>query len=116
MVIVMVRLNNKQSFKLEYLVRKVYGCERFGVMHMADADYLSINPFYAAILIFSPKYYKKPYKEYLDIQNFIDRYEEYFHCNELPKYTSEDIDEYINELEALVRKHYRCLPKRRKNE
>ena len=108
----MLKITSEQAYKLEFLVKRVYGCERYGVMHMADADYLGVNPFYAAILVFVPKYYKHPQKQYADIQDFFDRYEEYFQEIDIKKYDEDIVNEFIDNMEKLIKKHYRCLSKK----
>lgn len=107
----MIRITHDEACDLEILVRNVYGCDRFGIMGLADADYFEVNPLHAAILIFAPKFRHSRWsrKEIPDITEFLSRYDDYFTCDD-NEYDAEIVDRYISELEGLIRKYYRgCI-------
>lgn len=106
----MLRITDTQAMQLEYLVRAVYACERYGVAHMADADYLGLYPFHAALLILAPRLRESKNCNTDKIVDFMDKYESTLTDSTVGKFDKDVIDYYINDLRALVRRYYRCLP------
>ena len=47
-------INHSEAFELELIVRRVFDCDRFGVMGIADAGHLERCPYDAAIAVFVP--------------------------------------------------------------
>lgn len=114
----MLRISDSNAMRLERLVRRVYGCERFGVGHMADTDHFGMYPYHAALLIIAPKYYKaqggRSEEYWKPIQAFIDKYEEAFQQSNTEKYDDKIVDAYVSDLEKIVRRYYRCLAPKKK--
>lgn len=87
---------------MEHIVRAVFGCDRFGVMGIADADHLERLPFDAATAIFSPLY--KDREEIPEIDDFVDHYNCYFTFDDYI-YDENKVKQYIDELRKLERKY-----------
>ena len=108
----MLRIPENYPYELEILVRKVYGCERFGLARLADADYLGKNPYHAALLIFAPKLYEleKVHTEE-SVQPIIDLLEKYevFLDNKVEIFNKELVDEYVKDLRKLIKDYYHFL-------
>ena len=104
----MIKIKHKDAYRLELLVKHVYGCERNGIMGLVNADYFEFNPWLAAILILAPKYRKSIWsrKELPGANNFFKKYENYFSAIQ-SSYDASVVEDYINDLNALVRRHYR---------
>ena len=49
----MFRINHNDAITLEYIVRRLYKCDRTGVSGLADADNFESHPMDAAIMIVS---------------------------------------------------------------
>ena len=93
-------INHDEAISLEHIVRRVYNCERFGVMGIANADYLERNPLDAAIVIFAPLYREQ--REISEIDEFIDQYRCIFNYPEDYTYNEETVENYIEGLRSLV--------------
>lgn len=106
----MLRITDTQAMQLEHLVRAVYGCERYGVAHMADADYLGLYPFHAALLILAPRLRESKNCNADKIVEFMEKYESTLTDSTNEKFDKDFIDSYIKDLRALVRRFYRCIP------
>lgn len=105
----MLRITGTQAVQLEHLVRAVYDCDRYGVAHMADADYLGMYPFHAALLILAPRLRESKNCNTDKIVDFMDKYEVCLADSTIGKFDKDFIDCYIKDLRALVRRYYRCL-------
>lgn len=112
----MLRISEPYPLYLEKLVRAVYHCERFEMNGIMDADYFGIYPYHAALLIIAPKYYKaqgnrgRSEKYWEPIDSFMNKYGDAFLNSSVEKFDDELIDAFVNDLEALVTRYYRCLP------
>lgn len=95
-------INHNEAFELEHIVRRVFNCDRFGVMGIADADHLERCPYDAAIAVFAPLY--KTHKEIEDIEQFMDDFACYFTFSDY-QYSEEKVREYIDGLKKLVDKY-----------
>lgn len=97
-------INHNEATSLEFIVRRVYNCERFGVMGIADADHLERNPLDAAIVIFAPLYREQ--REIEEIDAFMDRYSCVFNFPEDYTYNEETVANYIEGLRNLVDRYF----------
>lgn len=96
-------LKDQEALRLEAIVQEAYDCDRFGVMGIADSDYLSLNPIDAAIVIFTQLY--KSQRKIPEIDEFVDKYMGIFKHPECYEYKKEVVEEYINTLEELAKKY-----------
>ena len=105
----MLRINHNEACDLEALVRRVYDCERYGIMGLADADYFEIHPLQAAILILAPKFQRSIWsrKNLPGVIEFLNKYEAYFESDS--EYNSSMVENYIDDLTKLVKRYYRVL-------
>lgn len=105
----MLKIKHKEACKLEALVKRVYDCERYGIMGLADADYFEVNPLQAAILILAPKFQRSRWsrRDIPGVMEFLTKYEDYFESDS--KYDSFIVKNYINDLTKLVKRYYRVL-------
>lgn len=95
-------IKHSEALELEYVVRHVFNCDRFGVMGIADAGHLERCPYDAAIAVFSPLY--KTNKEIDEIEQFMDDFSCYFIFSDY-QYSEEKVREYIDGLKELVDKY-----------
>ena len=51
-------INHNDAIELENQVRKLYGCERYGIYGMVDSDYFEKKPIQAAVLVMAYLYEK----------------------------------------------------------
>ena len=96
-------ISGDNALALEYLVRRVYDCERGGVMNVAEADKLKKHPMLAPTVIFAPLYLKQ--KNWDDIDAFMEKYCDFYYC-EADEISKDFVKSFINDLEALVNKYY----------
>ena len=96
-------LSEDESLALEYLIRRVYGCDRGGVMNVAEADKLKNHPMLAPIVIFAPLYLEQ--KNWADIDEFMDKYCDFYY-HEADEISKDFVKSFINDLKALVNKYY----------
>lgn len=97
-------INHREAISLEHIVRRVYNCERFGVMGVANSDHLERHPMDAAIVIFAPLYQEQKVIE--DIDSFIDEYSCIFNFHEDYEYNEQTVNNYIEGLRRLVDKYF----------
>lgn len=97
-------INHDEAVKLEYLIRKVYKCDRFGVMGIADADHLEFHPLDAANVILAPLYLNKT--EIAEIDSFVDEQSCIFNFSDDYVYNETAVRKYIEGLNSLVDKYY----------
>ena len=95
-------IKHSEAFELEHIVRRVFNCDRFGVMGIADADHLERCPFDAASVVFAPLY--KINNEIEEIEQFMDEFSCYFIFSDY-QYSEEKVREYIDGLKNLVEKY-----------
>ena len=95
-------IKHSEAFELEHIVRRVFNCDRFGVMGIADADHLERCPFDAAIVVFAPLY--KINNEIEEIEQFMDEFSCYFTFSDY-QYSEEKVREYSDGLKNLVEKY-----------
>ena len=100
----MSMVNHMDAIALEHLIRRVYNCDRFGVMGIANADYLERNPLDAAIVIFAPLYREQ--NEIDNIDTFIEQYSCIFKFPSDYTYNAEIVENYIEGLRRLVDKYF----------
>ena len=86
-------IKHSEAFELEHIVRRVFNCDRFGVMGC---------PFDAAIVVFAPLY--KINNEIEEIEQFMDEFSCYFTFSDY-QYSEEKVREYIDGLKNLVEKY-----------
>lgn len=96
-------INHDEATSLEFIVRKVYNCQRFGVMGIANADHLEAHPMDAAIVVFAPLYRNKESIE--EIDSFVDEYSCIFNFPDSYEYNQETVENYIEGLRYLVDKY-----------
>ena len=112
----MLRISEPYPMRLERLVRTVYHCEHFDMNGIMDADYLGMYPYHAALLIIAPKYYKaqgnsgRSKKYWNPIETFMSKYEDIFLDSSIDRFDDEIVEDFVNDLDALVTRYYRCLP------
>ena len=99
----MTMINHDEAIALEFSVRKVFDCERFGVMGIANADHLERYPMDAALVVFAPLY--KEQAEIPEIDEFMDKYGCIFHFPDSYTYDKNTVREYIDELRTLIDKY-----------
>lgn len=97
------KISHAEATALEYIVRSVFNCERFGVMGVADADHLERCPLDAAMVVFAPLYKNKT--EISEIEEFMDRNICQFSFDDY-EYDEKKVEKYIEELRKLVKKYY----------
>lgn len=105
----MIRVNHFTAIKLESLVRKVYNCDRYGVVGLANADFLERMPLAAAIAVLSPLSFRYSDEQLADLSEFWDKYRMTFSLDNLElskEEISTIIEEYVNDLSVLVDKYY----------
>lgn len=95
-------INHNEAFELELIVRRVFNCDRNGVMGIADADHLERCPYDAAIVVFAPLY--KTNSKIDEIDQFMDDFSCYFTFDDF-QYSKEKVREYIDGLRELVEKY-----------
>ena len=96
------KISHAEATALEYIVRSVFNCERFGVMGVANADHLERCPLDAAMVVFAPLYKNKA--EISEIDEFMDQNICYFSFDDY-EYEEEKVEKYIEELRKLVKKY-----------
>lgn len=115
----MLRISEPYPMRLERLVRAVYHCERFDMNGTMDADYFGMYPYHAALLIIAPKYYKaqgnrgRSKKYWQPIEIFMSKYGDIFLDSSIERFDDEIVEAFVNDLDALVTRYYRCLPPKR---
>lgn len=97
-------INHSEATELEYLVRRVYNCDRFGVMGIADADHLEYHPLDAANVILAPLYLNRT--DIPEIDNFIGEQSCIFNFDDNYVYNENTVRNYIDGLRALVDNYY----------
>lgn len=97
-------IEKSESLELEHIVRRVFNCDRFGVMGVADSDHLKRNPLDAALVIFAPLY--KINKDIPELNEFMDMYQCIFGDGEDYQYNEQVVRSYIDELTVLVKKYW----------
>lgn len=97
-------INHSEAMELEYLIRKVYKCDRFGVMGIADADHLEFHPLDAANVILAPLYLNKT--DIPEIDSFVDEQSCIFNFSDDYVYNETTVRKYIDGLSSLVGKYY----------
>lgn len=97
-------ISHSEAFELEHLIRKVYNCDRFGVMGIADADHLEYHPLDAANVILAPLYLNQ--NNISDVENFIDEQSCIFNFSDNYEYNEDTVRKYIDGLSSLVNKYY----------
>ena len=96
-----ISINHNDAIELEFLVRKLYRCDRGGISGLCDADYFQHNPFQAAILIVAYLYAKGLENEPYVYKEFLDHYETIFDSLQTND-ESIKIKDYIKELKQIV--------------
>lgn len=96
-------INHSEATELEYLIRKVYKCDRFGVMGIADADHLEFHPLDAANVILAPLYLDNT--DISEIDSFVDEQSCIFNFDNYV-YNETVVRNYIDGLSSLVNKYY----------
>lgn len=97
-------INHDEAIELEYIIRRVYKCDRFGVMGIANADRLEHHPLDAANVILAPLYFDK--SDLTDVENFMDTYSSLFNFYDYYEYDKDKVRSYIDGLKKLVDKYY----------
>jgi hypothetical protein len=100
----MLRINHNDAIELEYIVRKVYGCERAGVAGMCDADYFNNKPIQAAVLVISYLYANGLITGTYEYEEFIHQYETIFDYPDEYDIKTE-VENYISDLKSIVNKY-----------
>lgn len=97
----MFRISHNNAIELEYLVGRLYRCERSGVSGMVDADYFEGHPIQAAVLVVAYIYANGLELDSLRYDEFLTRYENIF---EYPEENDMDIEvrNYLRELTEIV--------------
>ncbi len=97
----MTGINHNDAITLEYLVRRLYGCDRGGVSGMVDADYFDDKPIQAAVLVIAYLYSTGLVSNPNEYDEFLYRYEGIF--DNLDKNDlKEEINNYIKDLSSIV--------------
>lgn len=97
----MIKISHSDAIELEYLVRRVYDCDRGGVSGLADADHFEHNPLDAAKLIIAYIHANKLQNSETQYDEFLHDFEVYFEYPEENGGT-EEVKRYIKELAKLV--------------
>ena len=97
----MYRIDHKDAIVLEHMVRRMYGCDRFGISGLADADYFERNPIQAAVLVVACIYAKEWERNSNKYEQFLSNYETFFDSSDETD-VEEKVQQYIKELQAIV--------------
>ena len=92
-----MKINHKYAVELEFIARKVHGCERFAMGGLINSDHFERHPFDAALIALVPLWKSI---ESIRLEEFFCKWESTLHCDE--ECEDEIIVEYIQELQELV--------------
>ena len=95
-------IKHDDGISLEFTVRGVYNAERFDMGGIINSDYFDKHPYEAALLALAPFYYKGICME--EISVFLEEYSLSFDYPEEIDNMDEFSQEFIDKLEALVKK------------
>lgn len=96
----MVKINHGDAMELEAIVRQVYGCERYGVYGLVNADVFENNPLLAITMVASFLCLNK--LEFNKIEEAIAKYRMVFE-NSNGFIDDREVKEYINDLKQIVK-------------
>ncbi len=90
-------LDQQDAIALEYILRKLYNCERGGFGGFINSDHFARKPVDAALIALAHIYKGKKDE---DIGDFLSKWEAFF---DYPEDNSEfNVEMYINELSKIV--------------
>lgn len=100
-------IKHGDGVSLEFTVRGVYDAQRFDMGGIINSDYFDNHPYEAALLALSPFYYQDILKD--EISKFLEKYSLSFEypdeIEDMDKFT----EQYIDELDSLVKLCKQCL-------
>lgn len=97
----MLTIDHSSATELEYQVRRLYQCDRYGVSGLAEAGYFETHPIIAAIMIVSYIHARGLHSEETQYDEFLVKYENIFSYPE--EYdTKTEVQNYIDELTKIV--------------
>lgn len=97
-------VTHNEAIELEYLVRKLYGCDRSGVSGLADADHFESRPMDAAIMVVSYIHAKGLQYSETEYDEFLSKYDTIFRYPD-ENDAKHEVENYINELSKIVDKY-----------
>ncbi len=100
----MFNITHNEAKELEDQVRRLYGCDRFGVSGLANVDHFESSPMDAAIMVISYIHAKGLHCSEIQYADFLSKYDTIF------RYSNEndakyEVKNYINELSEIVNKY-----------
>lgn len=97
----MYRISHNDAIELEYLVRKLYNCDRAGVSGLADADNFESRPMDAAVMIISFIHAKGLQSSETQYDEFLSKYDRVFSYPD-ENDAAHEVPNYIAELTSIV--------------
>ena len=99
-----MKISHSAAYALEHIIRRAYnGCDRGGVVGLAEADFLEDSPLSAAVAVLAPLSLKYSDEQLRDVSDFWATYR--FELSH-DKFDAELIQQYIEDLRNLVHKYY----------
>lgn len=91
-----MRITHNEAIELEFIVRKVYDCDRGGMGGFIDADHFESSPFDAALIALAPLWKKMDFRS---VEDFLIKWEDVLRNEDDHE---QPIDDYFHELDELV--------------
>lgn len=97
------------SVGVEWDLRNIFNCERFGMGGIADSDFINGSPYTCMIATLMYMYKESDEQKKADIKRFIEKYS--FYSNDtiediIIKQGEKEILDMINEFETIYKKQY----------
>jgi hypothetical protein len=97
----MFRINHNDAIELEYLVRRLFKCDRAGVSGLADADNFESRPMEAAVMVVSYIHAKGLQSSETQYDEFLSKYDTIFTYPE-ENDADNEVQNYIEELTSII--------------
>lgn len=97
----MFRINHNDAIELEYIVRRLYGCERAGISGLCDADNFESYPMDAALLVVSYIHAHRLQSSETQYDEFLCKYSWIFE-NPEDSNAADEVQNYIRDLDQIV--------------
>lgn len=98
-----MKISHEQATALEFVLRHAYNCGRYGVVGLANADFLENSPLSAAVAVLAPLSLRYSAEDLNDVSEFWDKYRFELSHDE---FDDNLIDQCIEDLRKLVNKYY----------
>ena len=98
----MSKISHQNAVYLENCVRELFGCERYDVAGLVDADVFEVKPIIAAVLSVSYIYAKGLQKDNVQLKDFYCKYDYLFSNDGI---NDSEVQQYIEDLKSIIDSH-----------